>query len=119
VRRILSYSLNQILSLPLLSQVAMRAAQAIVNAKEVMLNLDMTEWHTYELDWERDVATFHIDGREVLCAPKPPTQKLGFVAWIDNYKAIAANGQYEFGYVACPHEQWLELHLESGKIPPR
>jgi hypothetical protein len=119
VPRILSYSLNKILTLPLLSQVAMRAAQAIVNAKEVMLNLDMTEWHTYELDWQRDVATFYIDGREVLCAPKPPTQKLGFVAWIDNYKAIAANGQYQFGYVACPHEQWLELHLESGKIPPR
>jgi hypothetical protein len=119
VRRILAKTLDKILSLPVASQIAMRAAQAIVNAKEAMLNLDMTAWHTYELDWQRDYATFRVDGIEVLRAPKPPNTKLGFVAWIDNYRAIAANGKYAFGYVACPHEQWLELHLENGKIPPR
>ena len=91
VRRILSYSLNKILSLPLLSRAAMRVAQAIINAKETVLQLDMTQWHDYELDWLRDIAIFRVDGREVLRAPKPPRRKLGFVAWIDNYKAIAAD----------------------------
>jgi hypothetical protein len=111
---ILSYALDRLFAQPVLSRTAMRAAQAIVNAKETMLTLDMTEWHDYELDWQRDVATFRVDGREVLRAPKPPRCKLGFVAWIDNYKAIAANGQYAFGYVACPHEQWMELKIIAG-----
>ena len=110
---------NKLLAQPMLARVAMRAAQAILNAQEAMLSLDMTAWHDYELDWQPKLAIFKIAGREVLRTPKPSRSKLGFVAWIDNYKAIAANGQYAFGYVACPHEQWLELKIEGGKISPR
>ncbi len=113
-RNIWSRVANKLLSQPLLSRAAMRAAQAIVNAKEAMLTLDMTKWHDYELDWQSDLAIFRVDGREVLRAPKPPRSALGFVAWIDNYKAIAANGQYAFGYVACPQAQWMELKVISG-----
>ena len=119
VRRMLRFGsrfANKLLAHPLLSRIVMRAAQTIVNAKETVLDLDMTAWHDYELDWRRDLAIFRVDGREVLRAPKPPHSRLGFVAWIDNYKAIAANGQYAFGYVACLHEQWLEMQLSAALL---
>jgi len=100
---------NLALRLPLLSRLALGAAQRIVRASEAPLNLDLTAWHDFGLDWERDTAIFYVDGREVLRAPKPPRGPLGFVAWIDNYYAKAAGGQYAFGYVDVPEAQWLEI----------
>jgi hypothetical protein len=37
------------------------------------------------------------------------------VAWIDNYRVSAAGGRYDWGYVASPEPQWLELEfLDDG-----
>jgi hypothetical protein len=105
----LSRFANALLRWPLLARMAMRAAQAVVAADEAVLDLDLTAWHEYYIDWQHTVTRFCIDGREVLRTHSPPQPKLGFVVWIDNYKAIAAEGKYEFGYVACDHEQWLEV----------
>ena len=105
---------NLALRLPITSSLAMRAAQRMLRAREAMLDVDITQWHDYALDWRRDETIFRIDGNEVLRAPKPPRGPLGFVAWIDNYRATATrNGRYEFGYVDVPEAQFIELRIEN------
>jgi hypothetical protein len=104
---------NLALKLPGVSALAMAAARSIVRAHEALLDLDMTQWHRYELDWLPDVAVFRVDGEEVLRAPSP-RGPLGFVAWVDNYRAVAArSGEYAFAYVDVPEAQWMELEIEN------
>jgi hypothetical protein len=70
----------------------------------------LTEWHTYELEWQLGEAVFWVDGQERLRSPAPPRGPLGFVAWIDNQYAIAsADGRFGFGLCAAPEAQWLEV----------
>ncbi len=107
---------NLALRLPFVSSLAMSAAHNLVSAQEMPLDLDMTQWHDFALDWLQDEALFSVDGRVVLRATKPPRIALGFVAWVDNYRAIATpDGRYEFGFVDAPAAQWLEMKLEIGK----
>lgn len=102
---------NLALKLPGVSALAMAAARSIVRARETLLDLDMTQWHRYELAWLPDVAVFRVDGEEVLRAPSP-RGPLGFVAWVDNYRAVAtSSGEYTFSYVDVPEAQWMELEI--------
>ncbi len=101
-----------VLRAPAIAKIAMRTAQTLVRASEAQLSLDMSEWHSYEIHWQRNAAEFFVDGACVLCAPHAPDLALGFVAWVDNYFAIAADGAYKFGYVACEHEQWMEIKFD-------
>ncbi len=103
---------NIALKLPGVSALAMAAARSLVRAHEALLDLDMTQWHRYELDWLPGSVIFRVDGRVVLRAPAPPGP-LGFVAWVDNYRAVATcRGAYAFAYVDVPAEQWMELEFE-------
>lgn len=40
------------------------------------LHLDVTDFHTYAVDWDRDIAVFRVDGDEVRRCPRPPTYPL-------------------------------------------
>lgn len=76
---------------------------------EQALDLPMTAWHAYTLDWQPQTATFAVDGRTVLQAPAP-RGPLGFVAWIDNQYLVAhPAGRLASGVVAKWSTQWLEL----------
>jgi hypothetical protein len=89
---------------------AARWVQRISGAHEAALNLDWIAWHTCELDWQRDAATFWVDGIMVLRAPRPPHGPLGFVTWVDNQFAVATpRGEFRFGTLDAPEKQWLEL----------
>lgn len=91
-----------------------RAAQRMFHARERILELDVTQWHDYALDWRRSEAVWSIDGREVFRAPRPPRARLGFVAWIDNYRAqFTADGRFGFAYVASRETQWLDIELRG------
>ncbi len=93
---------------------AVRAAQRMTAACEHLLDLDMTAWHDYTLDWRANVAVWTIDGREVMRAPRPPAGPLGLVIWIDNYRAhFNRDGQIGFSLCAAPEAQWLELQTQS------
>jgi hypothetical protein len=108
--------LNWMLRQRALAGLVLSAARATVQACEVLLNVDMTAWHEYSLEWQPDQAMFAVDGREVLRAPGPPKTPLGFVAWIDNYRATASAGAsaYKFAYVDVTQEQWMELEIRQG-----
>jgi len=93
-----------------------RWLQRLSGAQEAMLQVDMTAWHTYVLEWKQSEARFWVDGRPALSALQPPTRPLGFVAWLDNQYAIATpRGVLRFGTVASG-PQWFEL--DSVRIEP-
>lgn len=105
-------ALNRALRAPGFSRLTLALARAVVRASEAPIHPSMTDWHDYELDWQKKHALFRLDGREVLRAPVPPYQPMGFVAWIDNYRATAApGGSYGFAYAHVPEEQWMELKI--------
>lgn len=91
------------------TQPAARWLQRLTGAHEAVLPVDMTEWHTYRLEWRRSEALFWVEDALVLRAPHPPTRPLGFVAWLDNQYAIATpRGVIRFGTVPSG-PQWFEL----------
>ncbi len=88
---------------------ASRWMQRLSGASETLLNVAMTAWHTYTLEWQTSVAHFWVDGQHVLSVPNPPVRPLGFVAWLDNQYAVATpRGNLHFGTVTSD-PQWLEL----------
>lgn len=88
---------------------AARWMQRLSGAHEALLDVDLTSWQTYTLEWRTHEALFRVNGQEVLRAPNPPTRPLGFVAWLDNQFAIATpRGVLRFGTVSS-ETQWLEI----------
>lgn len=86
-----------------------RWLQRLSGTQEALLDVDMTNWHTYRLEWRAGDALFRVDETLVLRAAHPPTRPLGFVAWIDNQYAVATpRGTLRFGSIATEPE-WLEL----------
>jgi hypothetical protein len=88
--------------------------QKVSGACESLLPVEMTEWHSYTLEWHRNGTSFWVDDKLVLRAPQSPTRPLGFVAWLDNQYAFATpRGVLRFGTISSG-PQWLEL--DSVKI---
>ena len=95
---------------------ASRWMQRFSGASEALLPVEMTEWHTYRLEWRESAATFWVDDILVLHVPQPPTRPLGFVAWLDNQYAVATpRGVLRFGTVSSG-SQWLDI--DSVSIEP-
>jgi hypothetical protein len=85
-------------------------AQRALAISETPLYADMTDWHTYELEWRRDGARWSVDGEAQLETDRAPRGPLGFVVWIDNqYAVITPQGKFGFGTLDAPFEQWVEL----------
>src|SRR6266480_1482662 len=88
--------------------------QKVSGACEALLSVEMTEWHRYTLEWQRNGASFWVDDTLVLRSPHSPTRPLGFVAWLDNQYALATpRGVLRFGTISSG-PQWLEM--DSVKI---
>lgn len=88
---------------------AARWLQRLSGAHEALLDAEMTEWHTYTLEWRSAEALFRVDGKRVLSVSRPPTRPLGFVAWLDNQYAVATpSGVLRFGTVSTDQE-WFEI----------
>ena len=93
----------------LLPRLARRAAAGLVAQGSVRLDLDVTAWHAYRLDWNTGQVVFMIDGEKVLETAVAPRAALGLVLWIDNqYAAFPPDGRLAFGTLAGPPAR-LEL----------
>jgi hypothetical protein len=93
-----------------LISLGVRSAQRIFHAPECMLALDLTCWHTYQLQWRKQAVVWSVDGIKVFQAHKPPRGPLGLVIWIDNYAAqFNVNGKYGFTHLETSNDQWLEV----------
>ena len=83
--------------------------QRLSGTHETLLEVELTEWHTYTLEWRTHLARFRVDGALVLSVPDPPARPLGFVAWLDNQYAVATpRGVLRFGTLNSGPE-WFEL----------
>jgi hypothetical protein len=86
------------------------AAQQALRIREAMVPVEMTDWHTYTVEWGVKQARFQVDGKSLLDCSTPPCSPLGLVIWLDNQYLVATPwGRLRYGLVATPGEQWLEL----------
>lgn len=100
---------------------AVAFALSRVQAAETRLDVDLSEWHTYDLIWNPTSAEFLVDGEVRLRANQPPDPPLGFVVWIDNQFAVLSRRDgARFGVLPLPEPQWLELaelRLDDAVMP--
>ncbi len=72
--------------------------------------IDITQWHSYRLDWRVDNCTFWVDDQPVLITPHSPQGPLGFVCWLDNqHLVLTPHGRVRWGTTAVEERQWLEV----------
>ncbi|MFC1975312.1 family 16 glycosylhydrolase [Chloroflexota bacterium] len=90
--------------------------QRAINVSEALLTTDMTEWHTYIIDWQQKTARFYVDGEMVLNCQTASRGPLGFVMWLDNqYMEVTPWGRFKYGLLDAPGQQWMEVSkIEIG-----
>jgi hypothetical protein len=92
--------------------------QRALHVREAVIAADMTEWHTYSLEWGRTQACFSVDGESVLADAPSPRGPLGFVMWLDNqYMVVTPWGRLGWGLLGVPGCQWMgveRLTIEPG-----
>ncbi len=86
--------------------------------REPVTGVDMTDWHTYTVIWDRNNATFLVDGELVsTCNRTPSSRQRLFVltqsgAWSEEGPGYRVGG---FGYV-----EWIELkhdqHIQIDRV---
>jgi hypothetical protein len=85
-------------------------AQCAIGVAEAPLQVTLTAWHAYRLEWLPHSVHFYVDDALVLATPYAPRPPLGFIAWIDNqYAIITPQGDLRFGIVPIQQTQWLEI----------
>ena len=91
--------------------------QRALHIREATVETDMTEWHTYSLEWGTERAHFSVDEELVLEDAPSPRGPLGLVMWLDNqYMVVTPWGRLGWGLLDVPGRQWMEvdwLVLES------
>lgn len=86
------------------------AVQRAMRISETLIEVDMTDWHTYLIDWGTERAVFEVDGAMVLNCPTPTNGRLGFVMWMDNQYAIVTPwGRIGAGRLQNSGSQWMEV----------
>jgi len=85
-------------------------AQRAIGVSEKLIDVAMTEWHTYKIEWGMKTARFTVDDRLILACTTPPRGPLGLVIWLDNQAMVVTPwGQFRQALVAHDEAQWLEV----------
>jgi hypothetical protein len=93
-------------------------AEMAMGVSEAALEVSMTEWHTYAIEWGVERASFSLDGKPVLQSESSPRGPLGFVMWLDNqYAVVTPWGRLGYGLLDCAERQWVEV--DSLSIEPQ
>jgi hypothetical protein len=96
--------------------------QRAINVGEAEVDVDMTAWHTYVLEWGIERTCFYVarsgqGGSKPLLEAPSPRGPLGFVMWLDNqYMVATPQGRFSWGLLDIPGCQWMEV--ESLVINP-
>ncbi len=86
-----------------------RAARRVVRQDAAQLEVEVTEWKRYTIDWLAQRVIFALDGQPILETEQSPRGRLGAVVWIDNqYAAFTPRGEVRFGAQPNP-AAWLEI----------
>lgn len=94
--------------------------QRAIGVCEAPVDVDMTAWHTYAIEWGTGTADFSVDGQPILRCGTSPRGPLGFVMWLDNQYAIVTPwGRFGYGRLDAPGRQWMEvdwLRIEQFRL---
>lgn len=84
--------------------------QRAIGVHEQLLPLDITNWHHYKIDWQRQHTRFWIDDQLVLHAEQSPRGPLGLVIWKDNQAMQVTPWGFPYHQlVTCHEQQWMEV----------
>jgi hypothetical protein len=98
------------LALPFSRKTTRRLMGRVIREDGIRLNLDVTQWHKYRLDWREDHVSFEVDDTLMFKSPVSPHPPLGLVIWIDNqYAAFTPEGKIGFGVLANHEPTWMEV----------
>lgn len=105
-----------LMNIEMLYRLCWPLGQRAIGVQERLVDVDMTAWHTYVIEWRKKSARFAVDGQTVLAGNASPGGPLGFVMWLDNqYMVVTPWGKFGYGLVNAPGEQWLETsRIEIG-----
>jgi hypothetical protein len=92
-----------------------KLARRIIQQDAKQIDIEVTQWHHYTINWHLDSVKFFIDDRVILDTPIVPHSPLGFVLWIDNqYAALPPSGGLAYG--TLPSDSTARLQIEDLQI---
>jgi hypothetical protein len=98
------------LALPASARLVRGLLARMLREDAAQLDLDVTAWHTYRMEWQEKSCRFEVDGRmvyETVVAPRGP---LGLVIWVDNqYAALPPDGRLGYGTLPNLLPAWVEI----------
>jgi hypothetical protein len=99
-----------LMNLPPIYRALWPTIQRALSIKESVVDVEMTEWHTYVIEWGAEQSRFTVDGSTVLENAPSPWGPLGFVMWQDNqYMVVTPWGRFGWGLLDSPGHQWMEV----------
>ena len=98
------------LAFPFSRKMTRRLLGRVIDEDGTALQVDVTQWHRYRLDWRDDGVSFKVDDLPVFASHLSPNPPLGLVIWVDNqYAAFTPEGKIGFGVLENPEPAWLEI----------
>ena len=95
--------------LPFAPKMTRRMVSKVIGEDSSALGVDVTQRHSYKLEWSLNRVVWYVDEAQVFASPVSPNPPLGLVIWIDNqYAAFKPEGKISFG-VLEGNEEWLEI----------
>ena len=96
--------------LPWTANLVRRMLRREVRQSAISIDLNITEWHSYTLEWEIGRVRFSMDGKEAAHTDVVPHAPLSLVIWIDNqYAALPPGGRVRYGSLPNPEPAWMEV----------
>lgn len=97
------------LAFPILRKATRNLLGKIIGEDSSALGVDVTQWHSYRLEWSQNRVAWYVDEARVFESPVSPKPPLGLVIWIDNqFAAFTPKGKVSFGVLEGGAE-WLEI----------
>jgi hypothetical protein len=108
-----------LLLLPPAARLLRGFGRRIVHQDAVQLEIDVREWHQFDLNWQAQRVTFRVDGEIKLQTDAVPRGPLGLVLWVDNqFAAFSPDGRIRFGTLENPEAAWIEIQdLRVESVP--
>ena len=92
------------------TRIARHGLRALIRQDAVQIDIDVTKWHTYQIDWQQNRIIFLVDSNILLETRVAPRGRQGLVIWVDNqYAAYPPDGDLIFGTLASSKSTTLEI----------
>ena len=94
---------------PLLARKIRSYLRYMVAEDSFEINIDVTQWHNYTLEWHNEFVLFKVDN-QTFTTENTPNSPLCFILWIDNqYASFPSSGKLSYGTLANHQPAWLEI----------